>query len=209
MTPPMRSPAFLALVSFAIPALLAACSSSTALTSADVDAGASDAAPSLRDSASPVDAAPEGATGPDIELTAADFTCILQYPKVRRFRITNKLGNVDATLAVAAADGGTPYPVGTLIQLIPNEAMVKRRAGFSPATRDWEFFSLSTSDASTTILDRGGDKVKNAFGGSCANCHGQAQPQWDFVCETTHGCEPLPFNEAQILAVQNADPRCP
>ena len=43
-------------------------------------------------------------------------------------------------------DGGV-YPVGTVIQLVPQEAMVKRAAGFDPATNDWEFFSLDVSGA--------------------------------------------------------------
>lgn len=144
----------------------------------------------------------------DPVLGADDFGCVLDWPKVRRFRITNVLGDVDASLAVAnSADGGS-YPVGTLIQLVPTEAMVKRAPGFAPQSNDWEFFSLSVSADGTEILARGSDRVVNAFGGNCFDCHAKAEPQWDFICEQDHGCDPLPFTAEQIEAVQNADPRC-
>jgi hypothetical protein len=141
-------------------------------------------------------------------LDPEDFTCILDWPKVRRFRVTNVLGDVDATLAVANSPAGGDYPVGSLIQLIPTEAMVKRAPGFAPQAHDWEFFSLSVSADGTEILERGSDEVVNAFGGNCFDCHAEAEPQWDFVCEQDHGCAPLPLTAEQIEAVQNADPRC-
>jgi hypothetical protein len=146
--------------------------------------------------------------GVDPILEAEDFDCILEWPKVHRFRVTNVLGDIDATLAVANSATGGDYPVGSLIQLIPTEAMVKRAPGFAPATHDWEFFSLSVSAAGTQILERGSDQVVNAFGGNCLDCHAKAEPQWDFICEQDHGCDPLPFIAEQIEAVQNADPRC-
>src|SRR5690242_2053493 len=71
----------------------------------------------------------------DFVAQESDFGCILDWDKVRHFYITNKLGKRDEALAVANAEGG-PYPVGTIIELIPAEAMVKRRAGFSAETRD-------------------------------------------------------------------------
>lgn len=145
----------------------------------------------------------------DPVLEADDFGCILDFPKVHRFRITNVLGNLDASLAVANSPDGGEYPIGTLIQLIPTEAMVKRAPGFEPAAKDWEFFSLAVDAQGTEILDRGAAQVVNQFGGNCFDCHAKAAPQWDFVCEQDHGCDPLPFTEAQIEAVQNADPRCP
>ena len=46
-------------------------------------------------------------------------------------------------------NGGT-YPVGTLIQLIPQEAMIKRHKGFNAKTSDWEFFFLTTDATGTT-----------------------------------------------------------
>ena len=41
------------------------------------------------------------------------------------------------------------YPVGTVLQLIPTEAMVKRHKGYSPSTDDWEFFALKVSPQGT------------------------------------------------------------
>jgi hypothetical protein len=34
-------------------------------------------------------------------------------------------------------------------------------------------------------------------------------PQFDFVCEKTHGCEPLGISDDIILFFQNGDARCP
>lgn len=74
---------------------------------------------------------------------------------VRGFYVDNLSGDLDATLAVAnAADGGV-YPPGSVVQLVPGEAMVKRAPGFSPVTNDWEFFELDTSPAGTEIRKRG------------------------------------------------------
>jgi hypothetical protein len=137
-----------------------------------------------------------------------DFDCILNWTQVRHFRITNKLGHDTETQAVANAPGTANYPVGTVIQLIPTEASVKRRAGFSPVSNDWEFFSLSVDANGATIQDRGTDMVVNSSKLNCLNCHAKAEPKWDLVCESGHGCDPLPFTPAQIQIVQNGDPRC-
>jgi hypothetical protein len=97
--------------------------------------------------------------------------------------------------------------VGTIIQLVPQEAMVKRRAGWNPATQDWEFFSLDVGAAGTTIVTRGADDVVNRFGGNCASCHAAVDPKFDFVCENDHGCAPLPIGHDVIASIQEADPR--
>lgn len=144
----------------------------------------------------------------DLDMSPEDFVCLLEWDRVRRFRITNLLGYLDETLEVANSPTGGVYPVGTVIQLIPNEAMVKRAGGWSPETGDWEFFSLATSAMGTEILDRGATEVVNAFGGNCFDCHSAADPQWDFVCEQDHGCAPIPIDEATIDALQQNDPRC-
>ena len=70
-------------------------------------------------------------------------------------RLTNLLGRSPEALEVADSPTGRSYPVGAVIQLIPNEAMIKRAPGWSPETNDWEPFSLETSAAGTEILDRG------------------------------------------------------
>lgn len=145
----------------------------------------------------------------DLEMTAADFDCILDWPKVDRFRIINKLGYQEEAEAVArAADGGV-YPVGTVIQLVPFEAMVKRREGWNPATGDWEFFTLDVTAEGATIASRGGEDVVNPMNGmTCIGCHDDAEPRFDLVCASDHGCEPLPFTPEQIEMVQQSDPRC-
>jgi hypothetical protein len=176
----------------------------------DASAPGNDSGEPAGDASSPgSDAGAPGAdAGPDLDMQASDFECILRWQKVGDYRITNKLGDESGALAVAnAADGGV-FPVGTIVQLIPNEAMVKRYAGFSAATDDWEFFNLTTSASGTVINQRGGASVTNFAGGSCASCHGGAAPQWDMICGTTHGCAPLPINETAIQSIQNGDPRC-
>jgi hypothetical protein len=143
----------------------------------------------------------------DLVMEASDFVNINEMTPVRGYFIDNRLGHLEEALAVAEDPEGGTYPVGTIIQLVPTEAMVKRAEGFSPATNDWEFFSLAVSPEGTEILERGGAEVINQFGGSCADCHLQADPQFDLVCEDTHGCDPLPIGDDLIRSVQMADPR--
>jgi hypothetical protein len=52
------------------------------------------------------------------------------------------------------------YPVGTILQLVPFEAMVKHPRETFPKTNGWEFFALDVSEAGTKIRDRG-DNVVN------------------------------------------------
>lgn len=96
---------------------------------------------------------------------------------------------------------------GTIIQLVPAEAMVKRGAGFFPDADDWEFFVLSPSSTGTEIAKRGRDEVVN-IGPPCFACR-SAAAQEDLICETTNGCVALNLSEALINALQNGDPRCP
>src|SRR5262249_35156594 len=110
------------------------------------------------------------------------------------------LGNLDATLAAANSTTGTVYPPGSVIQLIPSEAMVKRDKGFNTATHDWEFFELDVSKDGTQIRKQGTVDVVNRFGGNCFDCHVPAAAHWDLVCETDHGCAPLPVTRAMIRA---------
>jgi hypothetical protein len=144
----------------------------------------------------------------DVEVEASDFTNLHDMTPVAGFFITNLMGKTDEAVAVAESDEGGTYPVGTIIQLIPNEAMVKHVAGYSPDTNDWEFFTLDPSPQGTTILSRGGAEVVNTLSGlSCADCHGAAESQFDFVCQDTHGCAPLPIGDDIIRGIQEADPR--
>jgi hypothetical protein len=144
----------------------------------------------------------------DFVAEADDFVNLHDMTRVRNLFIDNPLGHLDEAVAVAESPDGGQYPVGTIIQLIPQEAMVKRAPGFSPDFGDWEFFELDVSAEGTAIVNRGGREVVNRFGGfSCANCHAKADPQWDFVCEDDHGCDPLPIQDEVFIALQDADPR--
>ena len=136
----------------------------------------------------------------------ADFECLTEWTRIRRFRITNALGKLDEALAVARGDVPPPYPVGTIIQLVPNEAVVKRGAGYFPEANDWEFFVLTPSQDGTEITKRGRGEVVN-IGPSCFACH-SAAPQTDFVCETSNGCVALNLPENLINLLQERDPRC-
>ena len=144
----------------------------------------------------------------DVEVEATDFMALADMSPVRGFFVNNLLGHLDEAVAVAEDPDGGVYPVGTVIQLIPQEAMVKRAEGFSPDTNDWEFFTLEPTPAGTTIVSRGGAEVINRFSGtSCSGCHSAAEPQFDMVCEDTHGCAPLGVPESVITAIQQSDPR--
>jgi hypothetical protein len=140
-------------------------------------------------------------------MQADDFVPLSEMTPVRGFFVDNSLGHLDEAVAVANDPDGGVYPIGTVIQLVPQEAMVKRAPGFDADSNDWEFFSLDVSPEGTEILTRGGAEVINRFGGSCADCHSAAEPQFDFVCEDTHGCEPLPIGDDVIRSVQESDPR--
>jgi hypothetical protein len=86
--------------------------------------------------------------------------------------------------------------------------MVKRPKGCNEVTHDWEFFELNVSKEVTSINKRG-FAVVNRFGGNCFACHFNAQAKWDFVCETGHGCDPIPLTAPMLRALQHTDPRCP
>jgi hypothetical protein len=76
------------------------------------------------------------------QIDAKSFRCITEMTHVRQFYVDNLLGNLDATLAVANSATGGTYPPGSVIQLVPGDAMVKRDKGFNAVTHDWEFFEL-------------------------------------------------------------------
>ena len=99
------------------------------------------------------------------------------------------------------------YPVGTILQLVPFEAMVKHPREKFPKTNGWEFFALDVSEAGTKIRDRGDNVVNLSQGVTCLSCH-QPAARFDFVCEKGHGCAPIPFDDQKIAEIQKADPRC-
>ena len=147
-----------------------------------------------------------------VEVTDQSFECLHQNQKVRNMYVDNILGDLKRTLAVAESGMGGVYPPGTVLQLIPGEAMVKLEKGASPETNDWEFFALNVSKDGAKIKARGFAEMKSALGGSCLDCHSKAKPKWDMTCEQGHGCDPivLPGINVPVLtsALQKIDPRC-
>lgn len=152
--------------------------------------------------------AAEAAAQTPLDITAASFGCIRDMKAVRGFYVSNLLGDTDATVAAANAADGAPYPPGSLVQLVPGEAMVKHHPGFNAATNDWEFFELDTAASGTTIKVRGTTEAVNQFGGNCLACHAKAEAKWDMICEQGHGCDPIPLTPVMTRAIQNTDPRC-
>ena len=143
-----------------------------------------------------------------LTITESDFDCVLDMQPVRGFYVDNLLeGKLADTVAVAEAGQGV-YPPGSVVQLVPGEAMIKHPSGFSPATKDWEFFELNVSKEGTEIGKRGFVDVINRFGGNCFACHAQAKPEYDMICETGHGCEPIPLTPTITKLLQNTDARC-
>jgi hypothetical protein len=135
------------------------------------------------------------------------FKCITQMTHVRHFYVDNLAGNLQGTVKVAQAATGN-YPVGSVLQLVPNEVMVKREKGFNATTRDWEFFDLNLTPDGSTIRVRGSSDVNNRFGGNCFTCHVKARAEFDLVCDNNHGCDPIPITRAMSGALQRTDPRC-
>lgn len=146
------------------------------------------------------------ATG--LPVTDTDFNCMLDMQPVRGFYVDNLIpGKLDKTLEVANAGSGE-YPAGSVVQLVPTEVMVKHPAGFSPATKDWEFFELTVSPEGSHIGKRGFVDVVNRFGGNCFGCHVKAKPEFDMICETGHGCDPIPLTAQITSLLQKTDARC-
>src|SRR3984957_3518846 len=98
--------------------------------------------------------AADNTSEPQVKVDDTSFKCITDMTPVRHFYVDNLLGNVDGTVAVAKADRGD-YPEGSVLQLMPNEVMIKQQKGFNPDTRDWEFF----------YIDVDKNRYKNLAGG--------------------------------------------
>ena len=142
-----------------------------------------------------------------VDVSESTFKCLSALAASGRFFVDNILGNLDATLSVANSSSGGNYPPGSLLTLVPDEAMIKHQEGWNPATNDWEFFLLGLSAEGTSILARGGTEVASPSG-SCFGCHQLARSEWDLVCGVDHGCAPIAFTLEQIRDAQAMDPRC-
>lgn len=146
--------------------------------------------------------------GEDLFLVDEDFACLDddRFDVVGHSRIWNGLGHQQQAVEHARTKALGEYPVGTLIQLFPQEASVKRGKGFSPETGDWEFFVLDVTSGSTVIAERGTTEIGNVAG-SCMSCHGGANA-YDYACFTNDGCGALPFFIDTNVEPATEDPRC-
>lgn len=151
---------------------------------------------------------PESAGMAGLQVDENSFRCLDDMTAVRHFFVDNLLGELDTTIAVAESTDGGNYPPGSVVQLVPGEAMVKHPPGYNAATRDWEFFELDVSAEGNSIRNRGFVDVVNRFGGNCLDCHIKAEEKYDLICELDHGCDPIPISREIIAGLQAADPRC-
>lgn len=150
-----------------------------------------------------------GASAQDITVTEQTFGCILDWPKVRNtyFKHDDPKRLKEAMRIFRDRVPDKEYPVGTILQLIPFEAMVKHPRERFATTNGWEFFDLDVSKDGTKIKERGEQVVNHSQGVTCLSCH-QPAAKFDFVCEKGHGCAPIPFDDQKIAAIQNGDLRC-
>jgi hypothetical protein len=149
------------------------------------------------------------ASAQDITVSEQTFGCILDWPKVRNtyFKHSDPEKLKEAMRIFRDSVPDKQYPVGTILQLVPFEAMVKHPRAKFPNTNGWEFFFLDVSKEGTKIKDRGEHVVNLSQGVTCLSCHLPAA-KFDFVCEKGHGCAPIPFDDQKIAEIQNADLRC-
>ena len=144
----------------------------------------------------------------DLTVTEESFGCIRDWTKVRNTYIkhANPKQLKEAVRILRDSVPNKQYPVGTFLQLLPDEAMVKHPREKFPDTNGWEFFHLELSEKGTKIRTRG-DNVVNFQGVTCMSCHRPAA-KFDFVCEKGHGCAPVPLDDPKIAELQGKDPRC-
>ena len=149
-----------------------------------------------------------------VEVNENSFKCLTDMSPVRGFFVDNLNGDLQSTIDAAKSVDGAVYPVGSVVQLVPTEVMVKREKGYNAVTKDWEFFELDVSDSGSKINVRGAFEVVNKFGGNCFGCHIMAKPKWDLICEQDHGCDPITLPNGMVLTqdmikgAQKTDPRC-
>src|SRR5207247_3222264 len=117
----------------------------------------------------------------DIHDYEQTLSSIHDWPKVRNTRIKHadpkKLNEAMRIFRDSKPD--REYPVGTILQLVPFEAMVKHPREKFPRANGWEFFALDVSEAGTRIRDRGDNVVNLAQGRTCLSCH-QPAARFDF-----------------------------
>src|SRR5262249_20617883 len=149
------------------------------------------------------------ASAQDVTVSEERLGCILDWPKVRNtyFKHSDPAKLKEAMRIFRERVPDKEYPVGTILQLVPFEAMVKHPHEKFPKSNGWEFFALEVSEAGTKIRDRGDKVVNLLLATPCLTCH-QPAARFDFVCEKGHGCAPLPIDDQKIAEFQKADLRC-
>src|SRR5947208_8522474 len=105
----------------------------------------------------------------DVTVSENSFTCIRDGHKIRNTYIRNanpeKLKEAVRIFKNSVPD--KEYPVGTILQLVPFEAMVKHPREKFPQSNGWEFFALEVSEAGTKIRDRGDNVINLSLGATC------------------------------------------
>src|SRR5690242_3667393 len=93
------------------------------------------------------------ASAEELSVSEQTFGCILDWPKVRntRFKHADPQKLKEAMHILRDSIPDREYPVGTILQLVPFEAMVKHERTKFPKTNGWEFFALDVSEAGTKI----------------------------------------------------------
>jgi len=143
---------------------------------------------------------------------ADDFQCLTNgvHAPDKLFYVFHKSRRLRMKALRKATTGklGKGFPKGTILQVFPIEAMVKRGGRFNREGGGWEYFRLSiTADGKTEIVARGGPEVANPAG-SCQGCHTRVAPDHDSVCEFVIGAAGLHLTDEQVRAFQATDQRC-
>lgn len=143
----------------------------------------------------------------EAEITEKSFSCMHDGgTKVKNTYIRHsdpaKLKEAVRIFETGAAE---EYPVGTTLQLVPFEVMVKHEKAKFPNSNGWEFFLLEVSATGSKILQRG-DSAANQLG-NCLTCH-KGSAKFDYVCSKDHGCPPIPVTNEMIVGMQGKDARC-
>jgi hypothetical protein len=133
---------------------------------------------------------------------AETFQCLLDGTKApgKHFFVfhRHKAALRKALLKIETGKMGKGLPVGTVIQLVPFEAMVKRGGKFN-----------REGHGTTEITLRGQSEVLSAFTHtSCQNCHETQAAQHDAICEFVQGTEGIGLTDDILTVLQNGDPRC-
>ncbi len=146
--------------------------------------------------------------------TPNDFHCLFDGTKVpgKHFFVFHrkKAALKKALHKLETGKLGEGLPRGTVLQLVPQEAMVMRGGKFNRDGHGWEYFSLDPkSDGTSEILARGTSEVTGAVTHtSCQKCHEMFAADHDAICEFVIGTAGIGLTDDFLALIQNADARC-